>query len=597
MKNSFVSKYCLFAYLCLCAPLNLFAQTTLTWYDQTFKIDTLYPATGSTGMNSPWEVLYGPDDSLWVTESHEYKIYKIHPGNKGSRVILDMSGPSYKNFAPSGQTSGGQTVPSSWPQGGLMGLAIHPQFNGGKPWVYIAYVYQLNGCNTCSGSTSGARCSYNTKIVRYQYNSVNGKLTYMDDVISGLNGSNDHNSGRLRISPIPESDGNYHLYYTIGDMGAGQLANICTTEHAQDTTVIEGKSLRLNTEPDAFGSWVPADNPFPSTPGSATRSPIYTFGHRNPQGLTFGSVDGGASYVLYSVEHGDRSDDEVNILTAGANYGWPKMAGLCDDNYTSLNGDSLYLAGQAVISESGFCDTTKTRVVEPIFSYYNWRRGQNDTIFKKYPGSNMYWPTVAPSSLAFYGQGAIAGWNNSLLITSLKNGLWRLKLKSDGLSVDSTTNPYDTLHYLPGYRLRNVTVVPTGDTLFLAVDNSCCTLGTSGILGNSVASPNLGFILRMVYLTTLPLDTTRKATPVVTAPAARIYPNPAHGLLYIDAPTGELTPWTAQLYSVTGQALLMESTGAQQFTLDIHGLKPGVYILRLTSAANATSLINKVLIE
>src|SRR5262249_45749964 len=94
----------LFVYLCLCSTLNVSAQSTLTYYGQTFLIDTLYPATGSTGMNSPWEVVYGPDDSLWVTASHDYKIYKIHPGNKGSRVLLDMSGTAYRDFAPSGQT-------------------------------------------------------------------------------------------------------------------------------------------------------------------------------------------------------------------------------------------------------------------------------------------------------------------------------------------------------------------------------------------------------------------------------------------------------------------------------------------------------------
>lgn len=64
MKNSHSSLFCLFTFLCLCLSLNLEAQTTLTYYNQSFVIDTLFPATGSAGMNSPWEVLYGPDDSL-----------------------------------------------------------------------------------------------------------------------------------------------------------------------------------------------------------------------------------------------------------------------------------------------------------------------------------------------------------------------------------------------------------------------------------------------------------------------------------------------------------------------------------------------------
>ena len=598
MKNRQTWSYGLFACLCLYALLSLpasslLAQTTLTYYNQSFKIDTLYPATGSTGMTSPWEIVYGPDDSLWVTASHDYKIWKIHPGNKGARVLLDMNG--MKDFTAA--------TANPWPQGGLMGLAIHPQFYSGKPWVYVAFVYHLIGCSTCAGSTSGARCSYNTQIVRFKYS--NGILTPMDTVITGLDGSNDHNSGRLRISPQPESDGKYHLYYSIGDMGAGQLANICRAEHAQDTTVIEGKILRLNTEPDATQpagpqEWIPADNPFPAGGAASAKTPIYSFGHRNPQGLAFGSVDGGSSYLLYSVEHGDKSDDEVNIIDPHTNYGWPKVAGLCDDNYTSTLNDSLYLAGQAVISETGFCDTTPTTLAEPIFSYYNWTRAQNDYIARTYPSANMNWPTVAPTSVAFYGQSAVPGWNYSLLITSLKNGLWRLKLKSDGLSVDSTVNPYDTLHYLPGYRLRDITVAPTGDTLFVAVDNSCCTLGVTGTIGNSVASPDLGFILRMVYLTPLALDSVYKTPPQPAAtqqPAALIYPNPAHGFLNVTAGQGQRKPILIQLYSSGGDLVQTQQTWEDQTTLNIQSCQPGVYILRLTNGAAVPMLTQKVLIE
>jgi quinoprotein glucose dehydrogenase len=593
MKNRYPYGLFLLIYLCLCASLNLKAQTTLTYYGESFKLDTLYPASGSTGMSSPWEIVYGPDDSLWVTASHDYKVYKIHPGNKGSRVLLDMTG--MKDF-----TSGSVTA---WPQGGLMGLAIHPQFYSGKPWVYIAYVYHKIGCGTSSG---GNYCSYNTQIVRFKYNFTSGTLTTMDTVITGLDGSNDHNSGRLRISPIPESDGDYHLYYSIGDMGAGQLANINRPEYAQDTTIIEGKILRLNSEPDGSqpaGSqqWIPADNPFPPGAAASAKNPVYSFGHRNPQGLAFGSVDGGASYQLYSSEHGDRSDDEVNIIEPHTNYGWPKVAGLCDDNYTSKLNDSLYLAGKAVISETGFCDTTHTTLAEPIFSYYNWTRAQNKNIATNYPGANMNWPTVAPSSIAFYGNGAIPGWTYSLLMTSLKNGLWRLKLKSDGLSVDSTVNPYDTLHYLTGYRLRTITVSPTGDTLFIGVDNSCCTLGPTGAIGNSVATPAPGFILRMVSLTTLSLPNTARPgpppPPTEEVPGIRVYPNPVHGLLYIDGRPAERKPWLAQLYSVTGRMLVAKQTFEDHFSMDLEGVPTGVYFLRLFNGAGVNIMIHKIIVE
>lgn len=584
MKNGNLFLCCLVLGLCL--SLNIFGQTTVTYYNQTFKIDTLYPASGSTGMNSPWEVVYGPDDSLWVTESHAYKIWKIHPGDKGKRLLLDLN--SQIDFTAA--------TANPWPQGGLMGLAIHPQFYSGKPWVYIAYVYHLIGCGS---GTGGNFCSYNTKIARYQYSFTNGSLTYMDDVITNLDGSNDHNSGRVRISPLPESDGKYHLYYTIGDMGAGNLANIGRTNYAQDTTVIEGKTLRLNTEPDGSlplsHQWIPGDNPFPAGAAPAAKSPVYSFGHRNPQGLVFGSVNGGASYILYSSEHGDQSDDEVNIILPHANYGWPKVAGLCDDNYTSSAGDSMYLAGKSVISETGFCDTTPTTLQEPIFTFYNWARNPNKTAGAM---GNMHWPTIAPASIAFYGNSAIPGWNYSLLVPSLKDGLFRLKLKADGLSIDSTQMPTDTLHYLAGYRLRNITVAPTGDTLFVAVDNSCCTIGANSVIGNSVASPDLGFILRMVYLTTLPLDTATHRQPVAE-PAVhfRVYPNPATETLNIQSPAPMTRPLLASLYDITGSPVLEKQSSGANFSLDIRGLAPGIYVLHLTNGYDMPVFTEKVLIR
>jgi PQQ-dependent dehydrogenase (s-GDH family) len=556
----------------------------VTYYGQTFKIDTLYPATGTAGMNTPWEVVYGPDDSLWVTAAHDYKVWKIHPGDKGARMVRNFNGD--KDF----------TSPAAWPQGGLMGLAIHPEFLLGKPWVYIAYVYHLVSCGTSSG---GNYCSYNTKISRYQW--VSGNLVFMDDVITGLNGSNDHNSGRIRISPLPEADGRYHLYYSIGDMGAGNLANVNRTNNAQDTTVMEGKILRLNTEPDmaqpSGKEWIPSDNPFPAGAAASAKTPIYSFGHRNPQGLVFGSVNGGASYILYSAEHGDKSDDEVNIILPHMNYGWPKVAGLCDDNYTSSSGDSMYLANKAVISETSFCRNTGTTLQEPIFSFYNWDRNTNKAA-QSLP--NNSWPTIAPAAIAFYGNTAIPGWNYSLLIPSLKNGLFRLKLKPDGLSIDSATLPTDTLHYLPGLRLRNITVAPTGDTLFVAVDNSCCAIDSAGTLGTSVANPPYkGYILRMIYLKTLGLPGAgTDGPPVIPQPMAlRVFPNPVRRILYVDGIGGQRKPMIAFLYDMAGQLLLKKISSDDSFSIDVHSFSPGTYVLRVMNDYSIPLLTEKILIR
>ena len=323
-----------------------------------FKIDTLYPLfdipSHNKGLSFPWEITYGPDDSLWVTEAHRYRIWKIHPGDKGNRVLLDLRSLTTFNYydPPSGYPA---------PQGGLMGLALHPQLLSGKPYVYVALVYDVYpktgspNNNNCSGSGSVTNnpCYYKTRIMRYTYNLVSHSLGSPVIIMDDLMGSNDHNSGRLKVSPVPESDGEYHLYYTIGDQGAGQFNNGYRTNNAQNKDVYEGKVLRLNTEIDgdlddgAFNQWIPNDNPVTNSVSGKVNA-VYSFGHRNAQGLVWAHI--GSKYILYNSEHGDKSDDEVNVIEAGRNYGWPKVAGMCDDNYndTDANPDNDKLANQII---------------------------------------------------------------------------------------------------------------------------------------------------------------------------------------------------------------------------------------------------------
>ena len=86
-------------------------------------------------LKSAWELLWGPDDSLWVTENRAYTISRINPVNGGKQKLIDLN--SMKNFA---STAG------VWPQGGLMGMALHPQIFSGKSYLYVAYVYEYIHC-------------------------------------------------------------------------------------------------------------------------------------------------------------------------------------------------------------------------------------------------------------------------------------------------------------------------------------------------------------------------------------------------------------------------------------------------------------------
>jgi glucose/arabinose dehydrogenase len=169
-----------------------------------FNIDTV-----AKNLGYPWEITYGPDDSLWITEARGYRVLRM----SASRTQAN------KNLAPQQILKiplGGSLVSftrsiGTWPQGGMQGLAIHPEFNSGKPWVYLSYVYS----GTCPASP-GSPCIFRTKIVRCRFyfagdagspNPSKDTLAIMDTVISNLSGSNDHNSGRMVISPVKEKPG------------------------------------------------------------------------------------------------------------------------------------------------------------------------------------------------------------------------------------------------------------------------------------------------------------------------------------------------------------------------------------------------------
>jgi len=481
-----------------------------------------YMDTVARQLGYPWEINYGPDDSLWITEARGYRVLRISSSRTQSQqniapqqVLKIPLGSSLVSFDRSVGT---------WPQGGMEGLAIHPEFmtNSARRWIYIAYVYS----GTCPSGPSSP-CYFRSKIIRCQfYFAADGgnptslphrdTLVIVDTVISNLPGSNDHNSGRLKIGPVTEgSDNTYKLYYTIGDMGAGQFNNSTRPNNAQNKDTCEGKILRLNTEPDGDGAagspihdydkwreWIPNDNPFTHSVFTSLRTPIFSYGHRNAQGLIWGNVNG--TWRLYSSEHGDHSDDEVNIIQSGKNYGWPKVAGVADNNYTTAddNTDGFtfdnILAGQAVTDEVTWANATPN-YTNPIFAFFNWNPAQIET---SNTGNIFNWPTIAPSSIDFYNSNQIPGWQNSLLVTSLKYGLFRLKLNSTGDAIDSAvcTNAVDTFPLLHSWRVRDITISPNGGYIWAVIDSSGSTSGpTGGFNGTNSNTKSGGKVLRLKY--------------------------------------------------------------------------------------------------
>ncbi len=391
----------------------------------------------------PWDIAWGPDNQIWYTERTTGRVSKVNPATGVKTVML---------------TLGSQMVQSTG-QDGLLGMAIHPEFNSGKPYVYLAFTYRE------ISATERLTC-----IRRYQYNSATQKLESPVTVLENIPGSNDHNSGRMAIGP------DLKLYYTVGDMGAGQYLSVNRTNYAQHREVLEGKILRLHTEPVNL-SWIPEDNPFSDHAGNKT--PVFSLGHRNAQGLVWANVNG--SYKLYSSEHGPFTDDEINLIEAGSNYGWPNVIGFCDGNYNGRTTGNFY-----IVNEELNCQAIQAK--EPLRSLFPAATPPSG---QTKPAT---WPTVAPSGMDYYGSDAIPGWKNSLLIATLKSGsILRLQLSEDGNAITG-----DTLHYFRGSgRFRDVIVSPDG----LKIYASCDTRGsTSGPTGDVLTTPpNPGSILEFTY--------------------------------------------------------------------------------------------------
>lgn len=577
-----------------------------------FNIDTV-----AKNLGYPWEITYGPDDSLWITEARGYRVLRMSADRNQSKknvppqqVLKIPLGTGEINFDRSS---------TRWPQGGMQGLAIHPEFqtNINKRWVYLSYVYKKG---SCPDGTSNATCFFRTKIVRCRfyyatdpdnpYLPLKDTLTIMDTVISNLPGSNDHNSGRLTISPFPEGPNNeYKLYYTIGDMGAGQFNNNNRVNRAQNRDTCEGKILRLNTEPDgdvSYGvthdyntwrEWIPNDNPFFHSVAAFEdlKTPVYSWGHRNAQGLVWGNVNG--TWHLYSSEHGDKTDDEINRILPGRNYGWPRVAGLgTDNNYSSLdafaNNDRL---ASTLINYSEATWATTNSMERPLFATFNWSAANVPA-----DGSNIFgWGTIAPSSIDIY-QGNIPGWKNSLLVTSLKYGMYRLKLNAAGTFVDSSSslNVVDTFPLLHGWRVRDIAINPNPNsgTMWVVMDSTGSTSGpTGGFDGASTATKDGGKVLRLTYKTmlTLPITNNPRSGPPVVKDLVQIYPNPVVTTLNIHGKKELRKPLLAQVCDIHGRVLKEETSYKNDFTVDVSGLKPGSYLLKLFNGYDLEVQIEK----
>jgi PQQ-dependent dehydrogenase (s-GDH family) len=501
--------------LFFCLP--TFAQVVSSRMNEVFlKTDLINAATN---FQDPWEVTYGPDDSLWVTEAKGYKVNKVHPVNGNWRTILNLGNTSFSPSAYRRVFGSGQ---NPWPQGGMMGLAIHPDFmtDPAKQFVYIAYVHNYVGNDVTYNGEFVNGHLFITWVVRFTFNSASGQLDDPVKVCDTIRGSNDHNSGRLIIKP--EGGVNY-LYYAVGDMGAGQFDNISRTNKAQRLNSYEGKILRFNLEEDNdpvqepttmnYNRWIPNDNPHNITLG--VQSAVWSVGMRNNQGFAYDTINGTPRF--YGTSHGPFSDDEVNLLESAKNYGHPLVIGYkSDGNYNNAkagpSGSSLPLIGNELTNANNI----GASYMDPLYSNYPVAAGNNATpwtiqyIYNNqnyWDGSqnlsaqaaNNYWHSEGYSGLGLYTKSFIPGWKNSLLIESLKWGrVLRLKLNANGSAIVPVDGA-DTIGYFGSKnRFRDVAVDPDGRSIYVVMERSSSSSGPSA--NNPIVPACAGCVQKYTFL-------------------------------------------------------------------------------------------------
>jgi glucose/arabinose dehydrogenase len=220
--------------------------------------------TFAENLDIPWSIVWAPDGTIFFTE---------RPGN----VKIIQNGIVSENPILSLEVGG--------VEGGLLGIALDPNYSENH-YIYLYYTYN-------------DFLSTQNKVVRY----VESNLTLTEDkvLIDKIPGGPFHDGGRIKFGPDDK------LYITTGDAGNADLS--------QDKNSVAGKILRINSD----GS-IPDDNPF-------SNSPIYSLGHRNPQGIDWDEAGN-----LVATEHGPSgwhgvAHDEINVIVPGANYGWPDIIG------------------------------------------------------------------------------------------------------------------------------------------------------------------------------------------------------------------------------------------------------------------------------
>ncbi len=444
---------------CATAPAPSQAQTTWQVGNTTLTQTDL-----TTSINLPWEILWGPDDYIWCTSRTGY-VYRIDPVSGEYTTVLNIS-----TLVPNGGSS----------EPGLLGMTMHPDWQT-NPIVFLVYNY-IQGVNV------------RERLVAYEWNGT--ALVNAETLINDIPGNYIHNGSRLVVSPDEK------IMMTTGDTG-GQQGGLL----AQDISSLNGKTLRINLD----GS-TPDDNPNPD-------SYVWSFGHRNSQGLCYGPTG-----ILYSSEHGPQNSDEFNIIEENRNYGWPSVEGACNTP-----------------SEITFCETNNVR--EPL----------------------MEWsPCVAVNGIVYYNHPAIPEWQNSVLMGVMgglsgtgsdRDRVSVLHLSEDGMSVTGEDKYFTTLNQ----RFRDVCFNPYDGSVYVALNGT----------GYPGSGPNK--IIKFSNNEFVSVDNLDNKSHLIY-----VFPNPAGDSITLDI-VESLIGKKARFYSISGKLVKEITLRSVQELVDITELSKGSY--------------------
>jgi aldose sugar dehydrogenase len=348
----------------LLAGVSLMAQPALAETLKTEKV-TLEIQALTSGLNHPWAMQFLPDGRVLLTERAGFMRYISKTGEKSDALQ-------------------GLPAVTAEGQGGLLGLALDPEFAKNQT---IYFSFSEPGANGVSATAVASavldgQSLKQVKVIFRQAEAIDSKYHY---------------GGRLAFNAQGE------LFITMGDRGSRR-------DDAQKLSGHFGKIVKVNKDGTAA-----AGNPFAKQ--ADAKADIWSYGHRNLQGAAVHPQTG----ALWTHEHGPQGGDEINIATAGKNYGWPLIT--YGEEY-----------GGGVIGAK-----TKAGLEQPLH----------------------YWvPSIAPSGMSFYTGTQISGWQNNLLVGSLKFGqLVRLELTGDKVSHEERIRI--------GARIRDVQAGPDGAVYLL----------------------------------------------------------------------------------------------------------------------------------